>query len=64
MDAVFRALAVVVLAGYSRLPMVRVADYLKLVEGSNLPRRPGEDMACERQPEEVTFEAPPIVGLL
>ena len=32
-DAVFRARAVVVLPGYSR-PMVRVPDYLKLVEGS------------------------------
>ncbi len=30
----------------------------------DLPRRPGEGMTCERQPEEVTFEAPPIVGLL
>jgi hypothetical protein len=30
-DAVFRALPVVVLPGYSR-PMIRVADYLELVE--------------------------------
>ena len=30
-DAVFRALPVVVLPGYSR-PLVRVADYLELVE--------------------------------
>ena len=32
-DAVFRALPVVVLPGYSR-PMVRVADYLALVDES------------------------------
>lgn len=32
-DAVFRALPVVVLPGYSR-PLVRVADYLELVERS------------------------------
>jgi hypothetical protein len=32
-DAVFRALPVVVLPGYSR-PLVRVADYLELVEQS------------------------------
>lgn len=32
-DAVFRALEVVVLPGYSR-PMVRVADYLELVRTS------------------------------
>ena len=32
-DAVFRALDVVVLPGYSR-PMVRVADYIGLVERS------------------------------
>ena len=32
-DAVFRALDVVVLPGYSR-PMVRVEDYLELVERS------------------------------
>jgi len=32
-DAVFRELAVVVLPGYSR-PMVRVRDYLELVERS------------------------------
>ena len=32
-DAVFRALPVVVLPGYSR-PMVRVGDYLELVEKS------------------------------
>jgi hypothetical protein len=32
-DAVFRALPVVVLPGYSR-PMVRVEDYLELVERS------------------------------
>lgn len=32
-DAVFRALPVVVLPGYSR-PMIRVADYLALVEAS------------------------------
>jgi hypothetical protein len=33
MDATFRALPVVVLPGYSR-PMIRVADYLELVERS------------------------------
>jgi hypothetical protein len=32
-DAVFRALPVVSLPGYSR-PLIRVADYLKLVERS------------------------------
>jgi hypothetical protein len=32
-DAVFRALPVVALPGYSR-PMVRVSDYLQLVEDS------------------------------
>jgi hypothetical protein len=32
-DAVFRALPVVVLPGYSR-PMIRVSDYLALVEQS------------------------------
>ncbi|MBA3401028.1 MAG: hypothetical protein H0U05_03465 [Actinobacteria bacterium] len=32
-DAVFRALPVVVLPGYSR-PLVKVADYLELVERS------------------------------
>jgi hypothetical protein len=32
-DAIYRALPVVVLPGYSR-PLVRVADYLKLVEAS------------------------------
>jgi len=32
-DAVFRALPVVVLPGYSR-PLIRVADYIELVERS------------------------------
>jgi hypothetical protein len=32
-DAVFRELAVVVLPGYSR-PMIRVADYLELLDRS------------------------------
>jgi hypothetical protein len=32
-DAVFRALPVVVLPGYSR-PLIRVSDYLELVEAS------------------------------
>lgn len=33
-DAVFRALPVVVLPGYSR-PLIRVADYLELLERSS-----------------------------
>ena len=32
-DAVFRALSVVVLSGFSR-PLIRVADYLSLLEAS------------------------------
>ena len=37
-DAVFRALPVVVLPGYSR-PLVRVADYLKLISHSTYDGR-------------------------
>jgi hypothetical protein len=37
-DAVFRALSVVVLPGYSR-PLVRVADYLELVGRSTYDGR-------------------------
>jgi hypothetical protein len=35
-DAVFRACSVVAFPGYSR-PMIRVADYLELVERSTYP---------------------------
>ena len=38
-DAVFRALPVVALPGYSR-PMIRAEEYLELVERAHLPRRP------------------------
>ena len=37
-DAVFRACTVVVLPGYSR-PMVRAADYLRLIEASTFDGR-------------------------
>ena len=40
-DAVFREIPVVVLPGYSR-PMVRVADYLALLDGSTYCDRCGD----------------------
>jgi hypothetical protein len=40
-DAVFRECPVVVLPGYKR-PMVKVADYLKLLEGSTYCDRCGD----------------------
>jgi hypothetical protein len=49
-DAVFRALPVLVLPGYSR-PMVRVSDYLRLMERSTYRDdrvRPGLSLRAQR----------------
>ena len=62
-DAVFRALAVVALPGYSR-PMIRVRDFLELLERCTFGDdrvRPIVPVAMRKSPAVATRKSPPLV---